>query len=120
RVVNLVGPRAENAGLVDTPQNVGKPQPIAVEQHALSNCGLTLAHGFEAAFGGFGAWKAIEIDNLLASTLDRFDVLLLVRQPSLREHFHEGVRVLRLLPKALRHLHVQRGAMPAGEEAAEV
>ena len=120
RVVDLVGPRAENARRFDSAQNVGKPQPFAVAEDPLRDGRLALAHGFEATLGGLGTGESAEIEILVTFGRDRFDVLLLVRQPSLHEHVQEGVGVIRLLSNALRHLHVQRGAMLTREEAAEI
>jgi hypothetical protein len=91
-------------------------------QHALRDGWPALAQSLERAVGGFGRGtesKIAEVENLVASGLDGFDVLLLVRKAALDEEVEKRIGIQRWLrPKPLRHLHVQRGAMPAGQEAA--
>ncbi len=124
RVVDLVRPRAEEAGRFDAAKDVGDARPLAAAQQALCDGGQALAHGIEGAVGGFGRGtegQIAEIEDLVARGRDRFDVLLLVRHPALDEEVEEGIGIhRRLRPQPLRHLHVQRGAVPAGQEPAEV
>jgi hypothetical protein len=121
RVVNLVRPRTEGAGRLDSAKDIRDSQPPVGPKHALSDGSVALVHGLEAALHGFGTRETAEIEDLVATLLDRLDVLLLMLFATLLQKLQERVRGPRgFRPEPERNLHVQRGAMPAGQKAAEV